>query len=133
MSCRQETGKAPSAAKIMSRLDIYERAEIITGTSSAILKGIAYAESSYSTRVKHPDPFDQGLFGLHEQASYHIERARKWGEYDANNPGDAAIIAGYLYQENLRLLKDPDLAIAAHYQGTTGVKKMDRANGISIG
>jgi hypothetical protein len=105
------------------RLSIYEKAEIITGTSSSIIRGIAFAESSYKTKVKHRDPLDKGMFGLHEDESYHRERAVKWGEYDAENPQGAALIAGYLYQENLRILKDADLAIAAHYQGPTGVKR----------
>ena len=113
----------PTLAKDPDRLSIYEKAEIVTGTSSAILRGIAYAESSYRAEVKHPDPFDTGIFGLHEAPAYHRERAAKWGEYDATNLQEAAIIAGMLFQENLRILGRKDLAIAAHYQGTTGVKK----------
>lgn len=123
IGCAHYTIPAPSAENIMSRLDIYERAEIITGTSSVILRGIAYTESSYLQTVKHRDPLDRGIFGLHEQASYHIERAKKWGEYDADNPGESAIIAGFLFQENLRILGSEDMAIAAHYQGPTGVRK----------
>lgn len=115
--------KIPTLAKAPDRLSIYEKAEIVTGTSSAILKGIAYAESSYRAAAAHPDPLDRGLFGLHESAAYHKERAAKWGEYDADNPQEAAIIAGMLFQENLRILGREDLAIAAHYQGPTGVKK----------
>ena len=102
---------------------IYEIAESVTGTSVEILLGIAFAESSYRETIAHPDPLDVGLFGLHEAPEYHAERAKKWGEYDAADPQQAAIIAGYLYQENLRLLGDPDLAIAAHLQGPTGVRR----------
>ena len=119
--CRPAT--VPTLAKAPDRLSIYEKAEIVTGTSSAILRGIAYAESSYRAAAAHPDPLDRGLFGLHESAAYHKERAAKWGEYDADNPQEAAIIAGMLFQENLRILGHEDLAIAAHYQGPTGVKK----------
>lgn len=119
--CRATT--VPTLAKAPDRLSIYEKAEIVTGTSSAILRGIAYAESSYRAAAKHPDPLDKGLFGLHEAPAYHRERAAKWGEYDATNPQEAAIIAGMLFQENLRILGREDLAIAAHYQGPTGVKK----------
>ena len=113
----------PIIAKAPDRLSIYEKAEIVTGTSSAILKGIAYAESSYRKDIPHPDPLDRGLFGLHESAAYHKERADKWGEYNADNPQEAAIIAGMLFQENLRILGREDLAISAHYQGPSGVKK----------
>ena len=117
------TNNIPTLAKTPDRLSIYEKAEIITGTSSAILKGIAYAESSYRAGAAHPDPLDRGLFGLHESESYHAERAVKWGEYDADDPQSAAIIAGMLFQENLQILGREDLAICAHYQGPTGVKK----------
>ena len=103
------------------RLSIYEKADIVTGTSSVILRGIAFAESSYKANPKHPDPLDVGMFGLHESSEYHSERALKWFDYDATNPLEAAVITGYLYKENLRILKDADLAIAAHYQGPTGV------------
>ena len=119
--CRSAT--IPTLAKAPDRLSIYEKAEIVTGTSSAILRGIAYAESSYRAAAAHPDPLDRGIFGLHESEAYHLERATKWGEYNADNAQEAVVIAGMLFQENLRILGHEDLAIAAHYQGPTGVKK----------
>lgn len=102
---------------------IYELAEMVTGAPEHIIAGIAYAESSGGIMLDHPDPLDVGYFGLHESPEYHAERAKKWGEYDANNPTDAAIITGHLYVENLARLGDERLAIAAHLQGARGVRK----------
>lgn len=102
---------------------IYELAEMVTGAPAHIVAGIAFAESSGGIMLDHPDPLDVGYFGLHESPEYHAERAKKWGEYDANNPTEAAIITGYLYMENLARLGSERLAIAAHLQGARGVLK----------
>jgi hypothetical protein len=110
-------------ARAPENVSIYEVAEMITGAPAEILRGIAFAESSGGRNMNHPDPLDVGVFGLHESASYHQERTKKWGEYDASNPQQAAIIAGHLYRENLKLLGNSDLAIAAHMQGPTGVRR----------
>lgn len=107
----------------MSRpLTIYEIAEALTGCPADIIEGIRFAESSYGRNIKHPDPLDVGDFGLHEDPEYHADRARKWGEYNALCPLQAAIITGHLYVENYSILGNRRDAIAAHLQGPTGVK-----------
>jgi hypothetical protein len=103
-------------------MSIYEVAEILTGAPAEILRGIEFAESSNWRNLDHPDPFDSGGFGLHERPSYHAERAGKWGEYDANNPADAARIAGHIYVENLSRLGSVELALCAYRQGVGGVR-----------
>lgn len=117
---------APSGyymARFDDRLTIYELAEAVTGAPADIIEGIAWAESSGGANLNHPDPLDVGYFGLHETPEYHAERAAKWGEYDARNPVQAAIITGRLYVENLERLGDEEKAIAAHYQGVRGVRR----------
>jgi len=99
------------------RLSIYQIAELVTGAPSDILRGIDFAESSCGKRLKHSNPNDKGRFGLHESPAIRAERVAKWGEYNADNPGDAAIIAGYIYMEHFARFGDSSLAIAAYHQG----------------
>jgi hypothetical protein len=62
------------------------------------------------------------MFQLHSR--WHESRVEKYGEFDPFDPEDAAIIAGYIIQENLRFFKgDLRRAIAAYRQGITGVKQ----------
>ena len=121
---------APSVIPARSHdgLTIYSLASIITGAPEDLVKGFAFAESSFRPNPEHPDPADKGMFGLHETPEIHAERARKWGEYDALNPTDAAIIAGRILMDNFARLGDMDLAIAAYRQGVAGVRR-DGATG----
>lgn len=99
---------------------IYQNASDKTGCPVWVLRGICFAESSYGTNIDHPDPFDKGVFGLHERPSYHAERASKWGEYDAENKAEAARIAGNIIMENYRIMGDMDSAISAYRRGIRG-------------
>ena len=102
---------------------MYEAGHMITGCPASVLEGIAFAESTNGKFLNHPDPADRGWFGLHETPAIHAERAKKWGEYDASVPAEAARITGLLYRENLAYFNgDIDKAIAAHKQGKRGVK-----------
>lgn len=115
--------RAPETAPRAPReptLSIYEAAELATGAPAAILKGIAFAESSEGRNLNHPNKLDRGMFGLSER--WHEERAAKWGAFDPDDPREAAVIAGRIYCENLRTLGDEDSAIAAHLQGAQGVR-----------
>ena len=105
------------------RLSIYQVAELVTGAPSVILRGIDFAESSCGKRLKHSNPNDKGRFGLHESPAIRAERVAKWGEYNADNPGDAAIIAGHIYMEHFARFGDESLAIAAYHQGARGVMR----------
>jgi len=113
----------PTLQRVPSRLSCYEIAEIVTGASSVTLKGLCFAESSLGTNLNHPDPHDRGWFGLHETPEIHAERVRLYGEYDADDPTQAAYISGRYYMDNLSKLGSEDRAIAAHKQGPTGVRR----------
>jgi len=106
----------------LSPVSIYDLAEYATGAPAEILRGIAFAESSNGKKLDHPDPLDRGWFGLHESPAIHAERAAKWFEFDADNPVQAAMIAGHLLMDNLAQLGDMRLAIAAYKQGVQGVR-----------
>ena len=114
--------RPPSVCPAMApRPDMYELAEAETGAPAEILRGIAFAESSLGRNTAHPDPHDRGWFGLHE--TYHAERATQWGEYDADDPCEAAVIAGHVLMSNYHELGDMDKAIAAYRQGVAGVNR----------
>lgn len=102
-------------------LSVYEMAEIVTGAPADILRGIAITESNENDRAIGDDGISKGRMQINE--TFHNERAEKYGDYDPFNPLDAAIIAGYIFMENLSRLKDSDSAIAAHRQGIRGVRK----------
>lgn len=105
---------------------IYEIAEEITGAPSHILRGIAITESGEDDTAIGDDGISKGRMQLNE--SYHAERAKKYGEYDPFDPLESAIIAGYLYVDNLKRLGSSDLAIAAHRQGVNGVRRYGGSN-----
>ena len=101
-------------------LDIFVQAEKVTGCSAEVLRGIAGAESHFTEMAVGDNGLSHGMFQLHSQ--WHDYRVEKYGEFDPFDPADAAIIAGYIIQENLRAFKgDLRLAIAAYRQGVAGV------------
>lgn len=107
-------------------ITIYQIASAITGAPEDIIKGFHFAESSYGKNLNHPNKMDRGEFGINEK--YHAERAAKWGEYNPDCPLQAAIIAGYIYMENLSVLQSEELAVCAYRQGVAGV----RTNGAEL-
>ena len=109
-------------------ITIYQIAEAVTGAPADIIKGFHFAESSYGKNLNHPNKVDRGPFGLHEDPAYHAERAAEWGEYNPDCPLQAAIIAGYIYMENLKQLGSKEMAICAYRQGVAGV----RTNGADL-
>lgn len=112
----------PDSSVNLSPVSIYEIAEHATGAPAEILHGIAFAESSNGKKLDHPDPLDRGWFGLHESPAIHAERAAAWFEFDADDPVQAAMIAGHVLMDNLAQLGDMRLAIAAYKQGVQGVR-----------
>ncbi len=100
-----------------------EAAALKTGVPAAILRGIRWTESSGLPNPRHIDPLDRGAYGLHEAPTYHAERERRYGPYDALDPYDAAYITARLYADDLDALGSKDAAICAHKQGITGVKR----------
>jgi hypothetical protein len=121
-----EHKEAPVVTFDEPELTIYEIAEAITGCPAELLVGFAFAESSNGRNLNHSNPSDRGWFGIHETKSYHEERARLYGEYNADCPLDSAILTGKLFMTNLKLLGNVNDAICAHNQGPTGVKRDGR-------
>ena len=102
-------------------LTIYQIAANMTGCPERILRGIAFAESSYNPDAIGDDGISVGLCQINEK--YHAERAAKYGEYNPFDPLDSLVITGLLYMDNLRELKDQRLAVTAHKMGLTGARR----------
>lgn len=101
-------------------IDIFVEAEKITGCPAEILRGIAGVESNFIESAIGDEGLSHGMFQLHSE--WYDSRVEKYGKFDPFDPGDAAIIAGYIIQENLRSFDgDLRLAIAAYRQGVAGV------------
>ena len=102
-------------------LTIYQIASALTGCPESILRGIAFAESTYNPDAIGDDGVSIGLCQINE--TFHAERARLYGEYNPWCPLDSLLIAGRLYSDNLKVLKSQRLAITAHKMGVTGAKR----------
>jgi hypothetical protein len=102
-------------------LTVYQIAAALTGCPEEVLRGIAFAESSFRSDAVGDDGVSIGLCQINER--YRAERVAKWGEYNPWCPLDSLMLTGRIYQENLRILGSQDLAIAAHRQGAAGVKR----------
>jgi hypothetical protein len=103
-------------------IDCFEYAELVTGFSAEILRGIAATESRFKVKAVGDKGMSLGMFQLHSR--WHESRVEKWGEFDPIDSFESAVIAGYIMQENLTALNgDLGLAIAAYRQGVWGVKK----------
>ena len=100
---------------------IYQIAASLTGCPESILRGIAFAESSWRADAVGDDGISIGLCQINE--TYHEERAKLYGEYNPWCPLDSLIIAGRLYVDNLEALGDMRLAITAHKMGRSGARR----------
>ena len=103
--CSCHNPKSYYSAKNKDSLSVYDYAEIKTGTNAEMIAEIAYAETRGE---KYPDKtkagqggHDRGRFGLRELKSIRAERVRKYGKYDPHNPGQAAIVVGYILRDNM--------------------------------
>ena len=130
-------------ARFHDSLTIYEYASIRTQAPESLLWGLCFAESSNGRNTRHPDPNDVGWFALHEDKLLRAERIWRWGEYDANDPQSAAIVAGRIVMHNykyftkqrmeyinrfhgeamLELDAPMDQSISAYNQGISGYEK----------
>lgn len=147
MGCAAKYVPPPVCKRNPERLDIYQIAELVTGTPASIIYGIGYAETR---GVKNRDKckagiggHDRGRFGLRETKAIRRYRVAKYGRYDPHNPSEAAIIVGKILRDNLRYYEaerktvvrklhrigieqygEPmDKAISAYNQGINGNKK----------
>jgi hypothetical protein len=102
--------------------DVFAEAEKITGCPAEILRGIAGTESHFTITAVGDNGQSHGMFQLHNR--WHTYRVAKYGNFDPFDPAEAAIIAGFVIQENLRSFDgNLRLAIAAYKQGVTGVRR----------
>jgi hypothetical protein len=102
--------------------DCFEYAELITGFSAEILRGIAATESRFKAEAVGDDGMSFGMFQLHSR--WHESRVEKWGEFDPIDPCESAAIAGRIMRENLIVFNgDLRRAVAAYRQGVSGVSK----------
>lgn|SRR5512142_507081 len=100
---------------------IYEIAASVTGVPASILRGIAITESNEDDTAIGDDGISIGRFQINER--FHTERERRWGKYDPHKALQAAILAGFIYMDNLAQLGSVELALCAYRQGITGVRR----------
>jgi hypothetical protein len=89
-----------------------------------LLRAIAIVESG----ERDDKPGDGGIsisrFQLYETPEIHAERAQKWGAYDANDPGQAGIIAAKFLQDCIIAYSgDIERGICSYRQGVYGVER----------
>jgi hypothetical protein len=114
--------RIPELIAVEEPRDCFEYAELVTGFSAEVLRGIAATESDFRTDAVGDGGMSFGMFQLHSR--WHESRVEKWGEFDPADPFESAVIAGRIMRENLRAF-DGDLrsAIAAYRQGVRGVQE----------
>lgn len=112
----------PTPAPFVEPVDCFEYAELITGFSAEVLRGIAATESHFRVEAVGDGGMSLGMFQLHSR--WHKSRVEKWGEFDPIDPFESAVIAGRIMRENLTAFNgDLRMAISAYKQGIRGVKE----------
>lgn len=109
----------PHVQRIPDRLTVYEIAEITTGASSSILRGIACAESDELDCAIGDDGHSVGRYQWHD--AYLSDYQRRYGDFDPRDPLLSSVRAGQNLIDNEAALGCVELAIAAHRQGRQGV------------
>jgi hypothetical protein len=116
----------PESNSFIEPVDCFDYAELVTGFSAEILRGIAATESHFKVKAVGDGGMSFGMFQLHSR--WYESRVEKWGEFDPTDPFESAVIAGRIMQENLIAFNgDLRMAIAAYRQGVRGV----RENGVT--
>jgi hypothetical protein len=116
----------PESTPFIASIDCFEYAELVTGFSAEVLRGIAATESRFRVKEVGDNGMSLGMFQLHSR--WHEERVKKWGDFDPTDPYESAVIAARIMRENLRAFKgDLRKAVAAYNQGVFGVRR----NGVS--
>lgn len=119
-TARPYSPRIPHVDRIPDRLSCYEIAEITTGVSSTVLRGLACAESSEDDNAIGDDGHSVGRYQWHDRyIDYYQER---YGYFDPRDPLMSSVRAAQVLADNLDDLGDLRLAIAAHRQGATGVR-----------
>lgn len=113
----------PAPPPDLSAVPVAYRQMIVDAAAAAgvpvlALAGIGYAESSFRPTPTHCDPLDRGMFGLREAPGYHEERARAYGEFDAEVPEQAVHVAAGLLRDHLKRFNGyMPLALTAYHRG----------------
>lgn len=102
-------------------LALYLTACAGTIVDPGLLRAMAIVESGERDDAVGDDGVSVGRFQLNE--TFHAERARLYGEYDARDPDEAGRIAARILEDNYRRLGFWALAIASYRQGVTGVQR----------
>lgn len=109
----------PHVQKIPQRLTVYEIAEITTGASSVVLRGLARAESDELDCAIGDDGHSIGRYQWHD--AYLQWYKDTYGDFDPRDPLMSSVRAGQSLVANEAALGCLEMAIAAHRQGRTGV------------
>jgi hypothetical protein len=118
----ESPSEIPEPVSFIEPIDCFEYAELITGFSAEVLRGIAATESHFRTNAVGDGGMSLGMFQLHSR--WHESRVEKWGDFDPTDPYESVVIAGRIMQENLMAFNgDLRMAIAAYKQGILGVRK----------
>jgi len=103
---------------------IFSIAAELTGCPEYIIRGIAFAESSFNACAIGDNGVSLGMFQINEL--FRNERIRLYGDYNPWCPLQSAILTGLLFMDNLETLGNVEDAIAAHRQGISGIKNNGR-------
>lgn len=123
-SLKQEITLSPEPfVKEFSLEEIILQAAETTKTPFYILYGIAGTESFFNSKAIGDDGISLGIFQINE--NFRESRIKLIGcEYNPFDVFDSAILAGLIYQQNLKAFNGNEtLAIASYRQGITGVRK----------
>jgi hypothetical protein len=113
--------RIPHVQRIPDRLTVYEIAEITTGASSVVLKGIAHAESCEQDNGPAGD--NGHSVGRYQWHDAYLQWYRdRYGDFDPRDPLMSSVRAGQNLVDNTASLGCVELAIAAHRQGAQGVR-----------
>ena len=127
------TGNYPAQASYAKQSDpiptakeytTYQIAAEITGCPEYILRGLAFAESTFRADAVGDDGMSLGRYQINEK--FHDYYAEMYGEYNPFCPLESAILTGLIFMDNLLALGNIEDAIAAHRQGRTGVRNNGR-------
>lgn len=117
---RPYTPRIPYVSAIPARLSVYEIAEITTGASSVVLRGMACAESDEDDTAVGDNGHSVGRYQWHDR--YLGWYREQYGDFDPRDPLMSSVRAGQSLVANETALGCTRMAIAAHRQGVQGVK-----------
>jgi len=112
--------RSRSVGRMAQRMSVYEIAEITTGASSAVLSGMACAESNEDDNAIGDNGHSIGRYQWHDR--YLAWYREQYGDFEPRDPLMSSVRSGQSLVANEAALGCVELAIAAHRQGVQGVK-----------